>query len=88
MMGGVCFLLNGNMLGGADRTKNDEGRFMFRVGKVNEAEALSREGAIVMEQGGRRMGGLIFVREEACDFAAIKEWVSLALSFVGGLPPK
>lgn len=28
MMGGVCFLVNGNMLGGADK-----GRYMFRVGK-------------------------------------------------------
>lgn len=88
MMGGVCFLLNGNMLGGADRTKDGDGRFMFRVGKENEAEALTREGAVVMEQGGRRMGGLIFVAEEACDEHALKEWISLALSFVGALPKK
>lgn len=88
MMGGVCFLLNGNMLGGADRTKDGAGRFMFRVGKENEAEALTRPGAIVMEQGGRRMSGLVFVDEEACDAAALKAWVSLALSFVSALPPK
>lgn len=34
MMGGVCFLLQGNMLGGADRTKDGAGRFMFRVGRA------------------------------------------------------
>lgn len=88
MMGGVCFLLNGNMLGGADRTKAGDGRFMFRVGKDNEAEALKRPGASVMEQGGRRMGGLVFVEEAACDDAALKGWVALALDFVGNLPKK
>ncbi len=88
MMGGVCFLLHGNMIGGADRTKSGDGRFMFRVGKDNEAEALSRPGAAVMEQGGRRMGGLIFVDEKACDDAALVNWIALALSFVSTLPPK
>ena len=88
MMGGICFLVNGNMIGGADRTKEGVGRFMFRVGKDNEAEALSRKGAVAMEQGGRRMSGFFFVDEDACDAAALKDWVSLALSFVGTLPPK
>ena len=88
MMGGVCFLLNGNMLGGADRTKSGEGRFMFRVGKENEAIALARPGATVMQQGGRRMSGIIFVAEEACDQEALQEWIALALSFVSTLPEK
>jgi len=88
MMGGTCFLLNGNMLGGADRTKDGRGRFMFRVGKENEAEALKRPRAIAMVQGGRRMGGLIFVDESACDETGLREWIALALSFVGQLPPK
>lgn len=88
MMGGNCFLLNGNMIGGASRTKSGEGRFMFRVGKDNEAEALSRDGALIMEHGGRRMGGMIFVAEDACDDGALKDWVSLALSFVSALPEK
>ncbi|MBL4757945.1 MAG: TfoX/Sxy family protein [Rhizobiales bacterium] len=88
MMGGICFLLSGNMIGGADRTKEGERRFMFRVGKDNEAEALSRTGAAIMEMGGRRMGGMVFVEEEACDEAALKNWVALALSFVSTLPPK
>lgn len=88
MMGGMCFMLNGNMIGGADRTKAGEGRFMFRVGKDNEAEALSRAGASVMEQGGRRMGGLIFVDEAACDEQSLKGWVALALSFISTLPSK
>ncbi len=88
MMGGICFLLNGNMLGGADRKKTGEGRFMFRVGKEGEAEALSRKGAIIMEQGGRRMSGMIFVAEKECEATALREWVSLAVRFVGDLPAK
>ncbi len=88
MMGGHCFFLNGNMLAGADRTKAGEGRFMFRVGKDRQEEALARPGATVMEFGGRRMGGLIFVDEEACDGQSLKAWVSLALGFVAALPAK
>ena len=88
MMGGICFLLNGNMIGGADRTKDGTGRFMFRVGKDNHAEALTRPGAMVMEQGGRQMRGFVFVTEEDCDTEVLGEWISLALSFVATLPPK
>lgn len=88
MMGGLCFFLNGNMIGGADREKNGAGRFMFRVGKENESEALSRDGACIVALGGRRMGGLIFVDEDVCGDDTLKDWISLALSFVGPLPAK
>lgn len=88
MMGGVCFLVNGNMLGGANRQKDGTGRFMFRVGKALEAEALARTGAIPMINGERRMGGMVFVDEAACNAHQLQEWVVLALSFVGTLSPK
>ena len=88
MMGGVCFFVDGNMIGGADRDRTGASRFMFRVGKENEAIALSRHGARIMEQGGKRMGGLVFVDEQACDTTALKDWVSLAIGFVATLPPK
>ena len=88
MMGGLCFLVNGNMLGGVDRTKDGIDRLMFRVGKDNQAEALSRSGAEPMVMGGRTFGGLVFVPDEACDDEQLRDWVSLALSFTGALPPK
>ena len=89
MMGGLCFLLNGNMIGGADRDKDGRGRFMFRVGKDNEAQALSRDGAEIVEMGGRRMGGMVFVAEEAVETdAVLSDWVALALSFTTTLPAK
>ena len=88
MMGGVCFLVNGNMVGGADRQKDGQRRFMFRVGKDNAAKALARPGAEIMEMGGRRMRGIFFVDAEACDDEALKDWITLALSFVATLPAK
>lgn len=88
MMGGVCFMIDGNMLGGADRQTDGTGRYMFRVGKDNQAEALSRPGAIPVANAGRRMGGMVFVDEAACEGERLKEWVALAYRFVGTLPPK
>ena len=64
-MGGVCFLLNGNMIGGADRAKTGERRFMFRVGKEREAEAAGRPGAEVVNFSGRRMGSIMTCGEGA-----------------------
>ncbi|MEM7442976.1 MAG: TfoX/Sxy family protein [Pseudomonadota bacterium] len=83
MMGGVCFLVNGNMLGGVNKD-----RYMFRVGKELEAEALARPGAEPMVHGGRRMGGLVWVDRAACQESALDGWVALALRFAGELPPK
>jgi hypothetical protein len=51
MMGGVCFMVNGNMLGGAHREKDGTGYFMFRVGKENAASAEKIGGGEVMKQG-------------------------------------
>ncbi len=88
MMGGICFLLDGNMIGGADRTKTGERRFLFRVGKENMKEALNRDGARPMEMGGRTMGGFVFVGEQTCTPPVLKDWVSFALRFVSTLPAK
>lgn len=89
MMGGICFMLHGNMIGGADRHKEtQQGRFMFRVGKENEHEALSRQGSSIMEQGGRRMTGMVIVDAQKCTDEELKEWTQLALGWVKTLPPK
>ncbi len=88
MMGGICFLHHGNMIGGADRNKAGLGRFLFRVGRDNEAEALARKGSYIMEQGGRRMGGFVFVNEDDCDDKKLKAIVPIAYRFVRTLPRK
>jgi len=88
MMGAACFFLDGNMIGGASRQKDGRGRFLFRVGKDNQAEALARDGAEPAVLGGRRMSGFMVVDTDACDDDALCDWVSLALSFVTTLPAK
>lgn len=88
MMGGACFLVNGNMIGGADRSKAGERRFMFRVGKENAAKAGNLPGAEPMRQGGRTMGGMFFVSEAECNDETMAAWLDLALDFASGLPPK
>lgn len=88
MMGGICFLMNGHMICGVDRGPSGLGRFMFRVGKAREAEALARPGASPVAMGGRRMGGFLFVEAEAAGSEVLSEWVALARSYVETLPPK
>ncbi|WP_339915460.1 TfoX/Sxy family protein [uncultured Brevundimonas sp.] len=88
MMGGLCFMLNGNMIGGADRTRDGVARFMFRVGKANQDRGEAMPGAISMVQGGRTMGGFFFVEAAGCDDGLLADWVRLALSHASSLPEK
>ncbi len=88
MMGGLCFMLNGHMIGGADRSGEGLARFMFRVGKANQARGEAMPGAISMVQGGRAMGGFFFVEEAGCDDELLADWVRLALEHASGLPAK
>ena len=83
MFGGVCWLLDGNMLCGVE-----VGRYMFRVGKAAEAEALAKPGAEIVAFNGRRMGGIVWVDASACFGAALASWIDLAAQFAGSLPPK
>jgi TfoX/Sxy family transcriptional regulator of competence genes len=83
MFGGFCWMLNGNMLCGVE-----VGRFMFRVGKDLESKALAKSGAAPIVFNGRRMGGLVWVDENACRGRALTSWIDLASRFVGTLPPK
>ena len=83
MFGGYCWMLNGNMICGVE-----VGRFMFRVGKSQEGEALSRPGVEPIVFAGRKMGGLVWVDADACEGDALSGWIDFAARFVGGLPPK
>ena len=83
MFGGYCWMLNGNMLCGVE-----VGRFMFRVGKDLEAEALSRPGARPMDITGRPMRGFVWVSAEAADGEGLERWIALAERYVGALPAK
>jgi TfoX/Sxy family transcriptional regulator of competence genes len=84
MFGGICFTLNGNMAIGTMKG----GELLARVGDEQEAEALAKPGARRMDFTGREMKGFIMVAADALSDEALREWISMATSFAGGLPPK
>jgi TfoX/Sxy family transcriptional regulator of competence genes len=84
MFGGLCFLLNGNMICGVHK---DGG--MARVGKQNETAALELDGVDALSFTGRRMGGMVDLSDAAIEDNEIREAVlALAKQFVSPLPAK
>jgi TfoX/Sxy family transcriptional regulator of competence genes len=84
MFGGLCFMLNGNMVAGVEQRG-----LMLRVGPERFADALARPGARVMDFTGRPMVGYIYVARSACETdASLRSWLDEALGFVETLPPK
>src|SRR6516225_6666551 len=83
MFGGLCFMLNGNMVAGTSKRG-----LLVRVGKDRQSEALARPGVKPMEMGGRRMEGYVFVDPAPHDEEALRDWLGLAVGFVKTLPPK
>jgi TfoX/Sxy family transcriptional regulator of competence genes len=83
MFGGYCWMLKGNMLCGVE-----VGRYMFRVGKELEREALARPGARPMDITGKPMRGFVWVSAEAADGRDLEQWIALAERYVGALPAK
>jgi hypothetical protein len=87
MMGGHCFLLNGNMVGGAGCNEAGESRFMLRIGKNNTANAEALPGGEPLVKGGRRMGGMYLVDPDQ-PLDIIGQWISLAVGNAMSLPAK
>jgi TfoX/Sxy family transcriptional regulator of competence genes len=83
MFGGLCFMLNGNMVAGTSKRG-----LLVRVGKDQRPDALARPNAKPMEMGGRLMQGYIFVDPAPRDQPALQDWLELAVAFVRTLPPK
>ncbi|MGD9858016.1 MAG: TfoX/Sxy family protein [Planctomycetaceae bacterium] len=84
MFGGLCFLLNGNMLCGVHQAGG-----MARVGKEQEAAALGYEGVKPLSFTGRPMGGLVELNDAAMNDKRLRAAVlKLAINFVSALPAK
>ena len=83
MFGGYCWMLDGNMIAGVE-----VGRYMFRVGKALEAEALARPGASPRDITGKPMRGFVWVDADSAIDAGLENWLDLAARYVGALPPK
>ena len=84
MFGGLAFLRGGHMVCGIHK-----GGVMARVGKPNEAAALTMSGVAPMTMNGRPMPGMVTLTDAAAaDDARRGAVIGLALGFVKGLPPK
>ncbi len=85
MFGGVCFMLDGNMICGAVRIGA-----MARVGKGREAEAAEIPGVIQAMPSGRKMSGFVTMPEAAIeeDPEGFARLLDMALTFTATLPPK
>lgn len=84
MFGGLCFTLNGNMLVGTMK----DGGLMARVGEEQDAAALAKPGAEPMAFTGRTMKGFIIVSADELSDDALRDWISMAMAYVGPMPPK
>lgn len=84
MFGGVCFLLNGNMICGVSAKAA-----MYRVGKPAEADAMALPGVEEMAFTGRKMGGMVDLPLDAFgDDDTRLRLTEMALSNAANLPPK
>ena len=84
MVGGLSFLVNGNMCCGITATD-----LMIRVGARDREQALREPHVRPIQLGGRTLSGFICV--EPAGFAAedaLTGWVQRGLDFVSGLPAK
>lgn len=88
MMGGLVFLIGGNMTVSVKTLKTGVEQFMFRVGKDNEDQALAISGTRPMIHGGRKMAGFLFIDGDVCDEAAFDQLLTLSRNYALSLPPK
>jgi TfoX/Sxy family transcriptional regulator of competence genes len=84
MLGGIAFLLNGNMLVGVLK---DE--LVVRLGADRAGEALGRDHVRAFDFTGRAMAGWVVVEPDGLDGdEQLAEWIESARAFVEQLPAK
>lgn len=81
MFGGYCWMQDGHMICGVE-----VGRFLFRVGAEQEADALALPGARPMNITGRPMKGFVWVDERNARGAGLSAWIERAARYVASLP--
>jgi hypothetical protein len=83
MFGGLCFMLNGNMVAGASKRG-----LLVRVGNEQHARSVARPDARPMEMSGRTMEGYVVIDPPPKEDRVLREWIELAVAFVQTLPAK
>ncbi len=85
MMGGLVFMVNGNMCVSA----SGRGGILVRVGPEVQARALKEPHVKAVTMAGRSMTGFVRVMPEGYrTAAALRKWVKRGVDHVSGLPPK
>jgi hypothetical protein len=85
MMGGVVFMLNGNMC----VTASGRGGILVRVGPEAQARALKEPHVKAVAMAGKTMGGFVRVMPEGYrTAAALRKWVRRGTDYAATLPPK
>ncbi|MCW9039597.1 MAG: TfoX/Sxy family protein [Rhodospirillales bacterium] len=84
MFGGICFMLDGNMVCGVI---NED--LMLRVGPDAYESTLALDGARPMDFTGKSLKGFVYVDGAfVAEDTDLAEWVGRGLVFAAGLPPK
>ena len=84
IFGGICFLLNGNLLVGVWKES-----LVVRLGKEEGEEALKEPHVKEFDITGRPMKGWVLVKPEGVTGDdQLKGWIQRAVQFVGKLPGK
>jgi len=83
MFGGICYLLNGNIVCGIYKDC-----LILRLGEKEAALALQRPGVRDFDITGRPMKGWVMVEQKACKGKQLEEWLNKARVFVSRLPEK
>ena len=84
MFGGICCLLNGNMVCGVYKDY-----LILRLGEKEAAAALKKSHVRPFDITGRPMKGWVMVSEEGiAQDAEMTSWLQKAKKFAAALPPK
>jgi len=84
MFGGVCHLLNGNMVCGVYKDY-----LILRLGEKSAADALQQSHTRPFDITGKPMKGWVMVDERGFETdQKLRAWLDKARSFVKTLPPK
>ena len=84
MFGGICFMLNGNMLVGVWKDS-----LIVRLGEDQGEEALLEPHVKPFDITGKPMKNWVMVKPEGIEEDdQLKEWIQQAVKFVGRMPAK
>ncbi len=85
LMGGLCFIVRGNMC----CSVSARGGLLVRVGAAAQEQALAEPHVAPMVMAGRRANGFVRVAPDGYRTdAALKRWIERGLDFAATLPAK